>query len=143
MRLAVSGGPTDEALAFGRQIGAIEFVGGPGLPIERGYYRYQGLLLLRNRVRDAGLRYDVTIMPEEWTHRIKLRLPGRDEQIASWRRSIENMGAAGFKAIVYFFSLRSSIDHYALRTSRATPGRAGAEVTTSDYELIKDANEEF
>ena len=67
MRLAVSGEPTDETLAFGRQIGATEFVGGPGLPIERGYYRYQDLMLLRNRVQDAGLRYEVTSMPEEWT----------------------------------------------------------------------------
>ena len=64
MRLAVSGEPTDETLAFGRQIGATEFVGSPGLCIERGYYRYQDLLLLRNRVQDAGLRYDVAIMPE-------------------------------------------------------------------------------
>ena len=105
----MSGEPTDEILALGRQIGATEFVGGPGLPIERGYYRFQDLMLVRNRVQDAGLRYDVASMPEEWTYKIKLGLPGRDEQIDSWRRSIENMGAAGFKAIVYFFSLRSSI----------------------------------
>ena len=143
MRLAVSGEPSDETLAFGRQIGATEFVGSPGLPIERGYYRFQDLMLLRNRVRDAGLRYDVASMPEEWTYKIKLGLPGRDEQIDSWRRSIENMGAAGFRAIVYFFSLRSSIGHYGLRTSRATPGRGGARVTTFDCDLIKDANEDF
>ena len=139
----MSGEPTDEILALGRQIGATEFVGGPGLPIERGYYRYQDLMLLRNRVQDAGLRYDVTGMPEEWSYKIKLGLPGRDEQIDSWRRSIENLGAAGFGSIVYFFSLRSSIGHYGLRTSRATPGRGGAKVTTFDYDLIKDANEDF
>lgn len=143
MRLAVSGQPTEDTLALGRQIGASEFVGGPGLPVDLGYYRYQDLLLLRNRVQDAGLRYDVTGMPEEWTYKIKLGLPGRDQQIDSWRRSIENLGAAGFKAIVYFFSLRSSIGHYGLRTSRATPGRGGARVTTFDYDLIKNANEDF
>lgn len=103
MRLAVSGEPTEATLTFACQIGATEFVGGPGLPIERGYYRYQDLLLLRNRVQDAGLRYHVTGMPEEWAYKIKLRLPGRNEHIDSWRRSIENLGAAGFKAIAYIF----------------------------------------
>ncbi len=143
MRLAVSGEPSDETLAFGRQIGATEFVGGPGLPIERGYYRFQDLMLVRNRVEDAGLRYEATYLPEEWTFKIKLGLPGRDEQIDRWRRTIENMGAAGFRAIVYFFSLRSSIGHYGLRTSRATPGRGGATVTTFDYDLIKNATHDF
>ena len=70
MRLAVSGEPTEETLTFGRQIGATEFVGSPGLPIEPGLRRYQDLLLLRNRIRDAGLRYDVTGGPEEWTNKI-------------------------------------------------------------------------
>ena len=143
MRLAVSGEPTEETLAFGRQIGATEFVGSPGLPIERGYYRFQDLMLVRNRVEDAGLRYEVTYLPEEWAFKIKLGLPGRDEQIDRWCRTIENMGAAGFRAIVYFFSLRSSIGHYGLRTSRASPGRGGAKVTTFDYDLIKDATHDF
>ena len=39
IRLAVSGEPSDETLAFGRQIGATEFAGGPVLPTERGSSR--------------------------------------------------------------------------------------------------------
>ncbi len=81
-------------------------------------------------------------MPEAWTYKIKLGLPGRDEQINSWRRSIENLGAASFKASVYFFSLRSSIGRYGLRTSRATPERGGARITTFDYDLIMNASED-
>lgn len=53
-------------------------MGGPGLSLEPGYYRYQDLPLLRNRVPDAGPRYDVPGMPEEWTYKIKPGLPGRD-----------------------------------------------------------------
>ena len=48
MTLAVAGEPTEETLTFGRQIGATEFVGGPGLPIKQGYCRYQDSLLFRN-----------------------------------------------------------------------------------------------
>ena len=82
---------------------------------------------MRQRIEDAGLRWAVLDgMPAEWKHKIKLGLPGRDEQIANWCRTLENMGAAGVPALGYFFSPRSSIGHYGLRTSRSTPGRGGA-----------------
>ena len=99
-------------------------MGSPGLPIKQGYYRNQELLLLRNRVQDARLRYDGTGMPEEWTYKIKLGLPGRDRQIDSWRRSIENLGAASLRSIICFFSLRSSIGHHGPRIHLCWPGQA-------------------
>ena len=117
-------------------MGATEYVGGGELPKERGYFRFQDLMLLRNRVEDAGLRCEIIGIPEEWTFKIKLGLPGRDEQIESWRRTIENMGAAGFNAILYFFSLRSGKGNYGLRTSEGTLGRGGAKVTSFDYDLM-------
>ena len=95
MRLAVSGKLTDEKLAFGRQVGATDFVSGADLPMDAGYFRFQDLVILRNRIEDAGLRLSVVSLPEDWTYKIKLGLPGRDEQIANWCRSIENIGAAG------------------------------------------------
>ena len=143
VRLAISGELTDERLAFGRQMGATEYVGGGELPKERGYFRFQDLMLLRNRVEDAGLRCEIIGIPEEWTFKIKLGLPGRDEQIESWRRTIENMGAAGFNAILYFFSLRSGKGNYGLRTSEGTLGRGGAKVTSFDYDLIQGADQDF
>ena len=39
-------------------------------------------------------------MPEVWIYKMKLGVPGRDEQIDCWRRSIENLKAADFNAIV-------------------------------------------
>ena len=42
VRLAVSGKLTDEKLAFGRQIGATDFVSGDDLPLDAGYFRFQG-----------------------------------------------------------------------------------------------------
>jgi mannonate dehydratase len=144
MRLAISGPATDEVLAFGRQIGATDYVGGDaGLSRERGYYGFQELMIVRNRVEDAGLKWTVSGIPEEWTNKIKLGLPGRDEQITSWCKTIENMGAAGVPVICYFFSLRSSIGHYGLRTSRSTPGRGGAKVTSFDHDQIRSATQDF
>ncbi len=144
MRLAISGPLTDEVLAFGAQIGASDYVGGPpDISRERGYYGFQELMIARNRVEDAGLKWTVAGIPEEWTHRIKLGLPGRDEQVTSWCRTIENLGAAGVPVICYFFSLRSSIGHYGLRTSRSTPGRGGAKVTSFDHDQIRSATQDF
>ena len=144
MRLAISGPLTDEVLAFGAQIGASDYVGGPpDVSRERGYYGFQELMIARNRVEDAGLKWTVAGIPEEWTHRIKLGLPGRDEQVTSWCRTIENLGAAGLRVICYFFSLRSSIGHYGLRTSRSTPGRGGAKVTSFDHDQIRSATQDF
>ena len=51
MRLAVSGKLTDEKLAFGRQIGATDFVSGDDLPLDAGYFRFQDLVILRNGSR--------------------------------------------------------------------------------------------
>ena len=143
MRLAVSGKLTEEKLAFGRQIGATDFVSGADLPLDAGYFRFQDLVILRNRIEDAGLRLSVVSLPEDWTYKIKLGLPGRDEQIANWRRSIENIGAAGIGSVLYFFSLRSGVGNYGLRTSRTTPGRGGAKMTSFDYDQVRGAKRDF
>ena len=144
MRLAISGPLTDEVLAFGAQIGATDYVGDPpDFSQERGHYGFQELMIARNRVEDAGLKWTVAGIPEEWTHRIKLGLPGRDEQLTSWCRSIEHLGAAGVPVLHYCFALRSSIGHYGLRTSRSTPGRGGAKVTSFDHDQIRPATQDF
>jgi mannonate dehydratase len=90
------------------QLGATEVVGGNGLPTDQGYYTVADMRLLRERVEEAGLRLTVISgLPEELTYKIKLGLPGRDEQIDNWRKTLRNMGEAGIDTLVYFFSLRS------------------------------------
>jgi mannonate dehydratase len=145
MRLAVSGNADEEFLAYARQVGATDYIGGgQDLSTDKGYYGFQELMLLRQRIEDAGLNWAVLDgLPAEWKHKIKLGLPGRDEQIANWCRTLENMGAAGVPSMGYFFSPRSSIGHYGLRTSRTTPGRGGAKVTSFDDELIVGADQSF
>ena len=144
MRLAIQGPLSDEVLAFGRQVGATDYAGGPAeISRERGYYGFQELMIARNRVEDAGLKWTVAGIPEEWTQQIKLGLSGREQQLTSWCRSIENLGAAGVPVICYFFSLRSSMGNYGLRTSRSTAGRGGAKVTSFDHDQIRSARQDF
>ena len=69
-------------LKFAAQLGATEVVGGNGLPTDKGYYTVADMTRLRERVEKAGLKLAVISgLPEELTYKIKLGLPGRDEQI--------------------------------------------------------------
>ncbi|MAG35178.1 MAG: mannonate dehydratase, partial [Dehalococcoidia bacterium] len=142
MRLAMTGQTDDEFLAFARQLGATDILSVRELPTDKGYYGFQDLLFLRKRIEDAGLRCAARSLPANWSNKIKLGLPGRDEQIDNWCKTLRNMGAAGIPVLYYTFTLRSA-GGYGLRTSRTTPGRGGARVTSFDYDLIKGATQDY
>jgi len=146
MRLAYCAKIDDEFLAFARQIGTddVVVVGGRSLPISEGHYRFLDLMLLRKQLEDAGLRCAaIEGSPADWTDKIKLGLPGRDEQIENWCKTLKNVGAAGIPVLQYSFKLRSAGGGYGLRTSKSTPARGGAKVSSFDYELIKGATQDF
>ena len=137
-------GASDEDLKFAVQLGATDVVGGGNLPTDRGYYTVEDLKGLRERVEEAGLRLSVIGgLPEELTYKIKLGLPGRDEQIDNWCKTIQNLGEAGIPTLVYSFSLRSWYGNYGLRTDRATPGRGGSKLTSFDYDDVKNETEKY
>ena len=143
MRLAISGA-TDEGLELALQVGATDVVGGGTLPTDKGYYTVEDLTRLRTRTEEAGLKLSIISgLPEELTYKIKLGLPGRDEQIDNWCKTIRNMGQAGIPTLVYFFSLRSWYGNYGLRTDRATPGRGGSALTSFDYDAVKHETGEY
>ena len=126
----------DDNLTFMKQIGVEGVLIGPPVDPKKGYYEYPVLLNMKAQIEGRGLKCEGTsLLPWGMCYKWMLGLPGRDEQIANWCRTLENMGAAGIPALGYFFSLRSGIDHYGLRTSRTTPGRGGAKVTSFDYEV--------
>ena len=106
--------------------GAVDAVGGPGcLPTYKGYYDFHELLLLRKRVEDANLTLAaIENVPWEWNDKIKLGLPGQDEQIDNWCKTLRNMGAAGIPVLGYNFRPPSPTG-YGFRTSQSTPGRGG------------------
>ena len=136
--LDIRGGVDDEQLAFGAQLGATDAIGGPDcLPSNRGYFEFLELVVLRQRVEDAGLRlFAIENMPWGWTDKIKLGLPGRDEQIENFCVSLRNMGAAGIPAIGYNFR-PPTVTGYGVRTSQSSRGRGGARQTSFRYDLIE------
>ena len=127
---------TDEILAFGAQVGATDVVvAEQAVPSEKGYYDYLDLLHMRTRIEDSGLKlFAIENIPPEHCDKILAGLPGRDEQIENWCRSLTNMGRAGIPVLGYHFMVLS-----VWRTSNTTPGRGQARVTSFDYDLVKDA----
>ncbi len=142
MRLAMSG-TDDETLKFAVQVGATDIVGGD-LPADKGYYTVEDMVRLRERIEEAGLKLSVIGgMPEELSYKIKLGLPGRDEEIDNWCKTLRNMGHAGIHTLLYFFSLRSWYGNYGLRTDRDTPGRGDSKLTSFDYDDVQDETGEY
>ena len=127
---------TDEILAFGAQVGATDvIVNQEAVPSEKGYYDYLDLLHMRTKIEDAGLKlFAIENIAPKYCDKILAGLPGRDEQIENWCKSLTNMGKAGIPVLGYHFMVLS-----VWRTSFTTPGRGGARVTSFDYELVKDA----
>ena len=145
MKLAMKGRIDDEFLALTRQLGATDVItGNTNVPTGDGFFEFQDLLYLRKRIEDAGLRWAALEgIPAQWCHKIKLGLPGRDEQIDNWCKTLRNMGAAGIPVLGYPFFLRGRDGNYGLRTSKTTPGRGGAHVTSFDYDLIAGATQAY
>ena len=93
------------------------------------------LVHLRTRCEDAGLRLAaIENVPVKFYDKAMLGLPGRDEQIEHMSTTIRNMGRADIPILGYHW-----IPNGVWRTSRTTPGRGGAKVTSFDMELAKNA----
>ena len=145
MKLGFKGNTDPKVLAFARQLGATDFITTfREFDLERGYYDFHDLSLRKARIEDAGLKWTILEgIPAEWCDKIKLGLPGRDEQIENWCKTLRSMGAVGIPGLVYPFSLRCVGGNYGLRTSTSTLSRGGAVVTSFDYEKIKGARQDY
>lgn len=138
MKLAMGMGDlTEENLQFARQIGVTHLVfTRPRLLAAGGaYYDYMRLVQLRTRVEAAGLKVAaIQNVPSEWYDKIRYGLPGRDEQIANYCRTVTNLGKAGIPILGYNFHAVT-----VWRTSRHTRGRGDALFTSYDHALMEDA----
>jgi mannonate dehydratase len=128
---------SDENLTFAKQIGANDLVvvSPQGMEGNGPYYDYTRLVQMKRRVEEAGLRVAaIQNIPTSWYDKIVWGLPGRDEQLDNYVKSITNVGKAGIPVMHYnFHAIR------VWRTSRTTRDRGGAHVTSYDHELMKDA----
>ena len=128
---------SEENLRFARQIGVTDLViaSPEGLAVEGPFYDYERLVQLRTRVEAADLRLAaVQNIPTDWYDRIRFGLPGRDEQLDCYCRTIINVASAGIPILHYnFHAFR------VWRTSRHTRGRGGALFTSYDHALMRNA----
>jgi mannonate dehydratase len=95
---------------------------------------FSSFLLLKQCFADAGLTLSV-IESAPPMDRIRLGLPGRDEEIEHICEMLTNMGAVGIGIWCYNFMAVFGW----LRTSTTTPARGGAVVTSYDHALMREA----
>ncbi|MCL4535943.1 MAG: mannonate dehydratase [Bacteroidetes bacterium] len=128
-------GATDDDLRFAAQIGAGGVMVPPPDQGDKGYYDFASLANLRSQVESYGLKLEsVAMLPWQWTYKWMLGLPGRDEQIENFQKTIRNLGAAGIPVFIYNMHV---LRQY--RTSRHAPGRGGALATSFDAERVRNA----
>ena len=125
---------SEEKLKFARQIGADGVMAMPPPPGDVAYYDVEALVDLRRRIDSFELDfYGIRLLPWNWTYRWQLGLPGRDEQLENFARTIRNMGAAGIPMLVYnMHALRI------YRTSADAVARGGATATAFDFDQVRD-----
>ena len=126
---------TEENLQFARQIGVTDVVTRPSYAPDEGAYDFERLIQLRTRVEAAGLRVAaIHDVPGEWNDKIRCGLPGREEQLDAYCRTLINMGKAGIPILGYSFHAVK-----VWRTSFHTRDRGGALCTSYDHDLMRNA----
>ncbi len=103
--------------------------GGPELP-----WTYQSLERLKKRYEEAGFKLAV-IECRPPMNKIKLALPGREEELGTVCELIRNMGALGIP--VWCYEWMPVLNW--LRTSTDLPTRGGALTSGYDHAAMKDA----
>jgi mannonate dehydratase len=94
------------------------------------------MVRIKSRVEEAGLRLEV-LEDGPRMEKVIYNLPGRDQQLENFHRSLRNVAAAGIKVIKPQHMPPGWISM--IRTSDTTPTRGGATSTSFDYELAKNA----
>ncbi len=136
MRVAIGlpADATEEHLIFAKQLGCSGVV----LPTPKvlpGEHRweYEDLRRLREWVESFDLRLEaIQNWPPRFFDKVRLGLPGRDEQIEHCQATIRNLGRAGIPILGYNWRPNQ------LYRTGTRPGRGGAEVTVFDLAEAKD-----
>ena len=122
-------------MRLARQIDVTDAVTGRPLDDDDGpVWNYLPLLRLKQRFADSGLNLSV-LETIPISDRIKLGLPGRDEDLDYYIQSIRNMGAAGIPILCYNWMAVFGW----FRTSFTSRTRGDALVSSFDNDLLKNA----
>ncbi|MGI8642756.1 MAG: mannonate dehydratase [Thermomicrobiales bacterium] len=125
---------TEEKLLFAKQLGVSGIqMNTPRLPGEQRWEEAD-LRALVEKCQEHDLTLEaLENVPLHFYDKAMLGLPERDEQIEHYQATIRNVGQAGIPILGYHFMPNS-----VWRTSRTTPGRGGAHVTSFDMALVGD-----
>jgi len=124
-----------EHMRLSKQLGCAEVIGyGPRPAHGSEVWDFGELVRMKRRVEDFGLRLDV-FEDGPPTDKMMFGLPGRDEQLEHFCKSLENLGAAGIRVIM----AQHWPPYHVGTTSDSMPTRGGATSRAFDYELVKNA----
>jgi mannonate dehydratase len=126
---------THERLTFARQIGVSGVqMNTPLLPADNGYWDFDDLRQIKVRCDSYGLRLEaLENVPRSFYDKAMLGLPGRDEQIENYQKTIQNMGKAEIPLLGYHW-----MPNGVWRTPDAA-GRGAVRVTAFDMALSGSA----
>ncbi len=128
----------DQVATFAHQLGltGVQLHTPDLLPGLDGYWSLRELQALRDRCDADGLRIDgLENVPVAHFWKIQRGLPGRDEQIENYQKTIRNIASVGIDLLGYNF-----LATFVWRTQMATRGRGGAKVTAFDLADIERGN---
>ena len=127
----------DDRLQFAAQLGIKNIIVHTPQLRGDGYWDFRDLLMMRTRVEAEGLKlYAIENMPRDFYDKIRMGLPGRDEQMEKVRETVRNMGRAGIHCLGYDWML---VGVWRTGRSPTATSRGRAAVTSYDHELAKNA----
>ena len=115
-------------------VGVMDFSRGLDVPKEDLPWSYTSIMRMKTAYEDGGFKFDVHESRPPM-NKVKLGLPGRDEEIEQVISLIRSLGALGVEVWCYEWM---PVFNW-LRTSTTTPARGGALATAYDHDLMRNA----
>lgn len=123
----------DDALLMAKQLGSegFHFNTPPIATNDEKYWTVRALTWLREYTEKFGLKLEmIENVPIRFFDKIIMGLPGRDEQIENYIKTLRNMGEVGIPILGHHFC-----PTWAWRTSITHPYRGGATVSAYDRSM--------